>query len=414
MRKIRNKIQELKYIKPSLITKRYGMPEERVYKLIMDNWKEFENPQFMGGAIHTQYRMDKMYYEVCDSRYKRGNFIPANQLNAHVRKLKRKRKKDQHVSTYQHCYRWARQADKTGSVGGNNTMIYTPNIWVELDRDSLDEAIQDSWLIAHRFGYTDHMKFYYSGNKSIHIAVDARLFGSPVGWAKDYAGRGKLFYNIAHRIASDVRHGNGISDPNFFDRETLFQVYEATFNEPPPDDEQGIVTAKKALENTDPALYSTNSLIRTENSIHEKGNKRKFQVSLKGLANNSLEPSNHEYPDYCMPKLLHWTFQCVEPKKRKVDHSNFKSSGKIVIDIYSKYIGEFDPSTANSQGFVTDLRNPLYEDSNGSCSVNLATGEMHDWGAHLTYGVADFLGKVKDIGTKKAESIIKNEQFELI
>jgi hypothetical protein len=86
----------------------------------------------------------------------------------------------------------------------------------------------------------------------------------------------------------------------------------------------------------------------------------------------------------------------------------------MVTAVYSKYIEGFAERDANSDGFISGLFNPLYKDTRPSCSVNLTTGEMHDFGSGETYDLPDFLGEIKGIGRKKAKAIIQKENYEEI
>lgn len=411
--KIRERIKALQYVKPSIIERRYKVSPEMTLKLIKEEWDEMDRPRFFNGSVATSYNPELHFFEVCDTRYKRGNYCTTDEFIKVLHAQARSPREDQHMSAYTHCYRWMKHIEKTGGIKGvSASKVSAPYIWIELDREDLEGAIADSWLIANRFPYPEHMRFWHSGNKSIHIGVDSRLFGSPVGWSKDVAGRGKLFYNLAEKITGDVRHGNGYSDPYFSTREEVCDIYEDTFGESIPEGEGEFLNARKRLEGFDPALFSTNSLIRLPYSIHEKSGNPKVEVSLDGLANMDIVPTERDVPQQVKPLLLDWTFECYQKKERpKSMNTKFTTDSGMVIGVYSKYIDCFSEREENTDGFITGLFNPLYEDSRPSCSVNVKTGELHDFGSGVTYDLPEFLGKIKKIGRKKAKTIIETENY---
>jgi hypothetical protein len=395
--------------------RRYKVESDAVFTTLINEWFRLDNPRFYNGSVMTNFKNEMFYFEHCDTRFKRGKYCREESIAGVIHTQSKDPRKDQHMSTFAHCQKWKKHLDRKGSVKGVGPhKVYSPYVYVELDRDSLEEAMYDAWLIARNFPYPQHMRFWHSGNKSIHIGVDSRLFGSPVGWAKDMAGRGKLYYNLAHKVAGDLRHNNGLSDPYFAPRDEVREVYKETFGRDIEDGEGKFLEARKESENLDPSLFSPNSLIRMPYSIHEKSNGQKIEVSLDGLMNMELVPSTRKVEKNLRPFLLDWSFECMEAKERPHTRKQFVTDSGMVTAVYSKYIEGFAERDTNSDGFISGLFNPLYKDTRPSCSVNLTTGEMHDFGSGETYDLPDFLGEIKGIGRKKAKAIIQKENYEEI
>jgi len=183
--------------------------------------------------------------------------------------------------------------------------------------------------------------------------------------------------------------------------------YEGTFGEFLPKGPNGKQEARQRLENLDPSLYSVNSLIRMPYSIHEKTGKQKIEVCLDDLAKYKLRQIKPRQFPKTKPHLLEWTFECYQKKEkpqREVDLSSYEKN--VVVQIVGKYFDGFNPQEANSDGYVTDLKNPMYNDTRGSCSVNINTGLIHDFGNDQVFDLPDLVGQMEKIGRKKAKYII--------
>lgn len=359
-------IHKTKKIYIPYVANKFGVSQEEVTNVIVESK--------IDGRIYEKMFVveppkSNWYVEVCDTKYDRGNYVKP-QHN------KRKDIKDQHQSVFLHDDDWARHADRTGKVSGVNSMVTSEYIYLELDRKTLDKAIEDAGKIYTNFMYRDAMQFYYSGNRSIHIGVDASLFGNPIGYYNAVCGVGKLFYNIAHKIAGDVRHENGLIDAWTTPKEDVFEWYEFTFGEEAKDLQQ----ARQRLENLDPNLFRLNSLIRKPYSIHEKTGKQKIPVCPEHLLLGQLKETK-EHDTKHPPYLLHWLEECYESKIAKPKPSTkIGANEEFIIRMFSKHIPGFDPADVNEHGFCGDYYSPFYEDGNPSVRVNIENGYYYDFG----------------------------------
>jgi hypothetical protein len=345
------------------------------------------------------------YYEVCDTKYQRGGHITKNYYETYCYY---NNKEDQHISVFTHDESWITNYNKTGSVSCRNTDMGVESFYLELDRPTLKEAWYDANKILMKFDYPEAINLWYSGNNSIHIEINAQLFGSPMGSQHNLAGIGKLIYNLAHKIAGDSRHNNGLSDPYTIERAELFNEYKKTFNEEP--DTSNIQKVRQSLETIDPNLFRVNSLIRQPFSIHEKGGKMKTKLKLDSFKNFSYiknkekkREDKERFTNTLKPKLINWIYDCYEPKITKRSYS-VSTDSDFIVKTFSKVFDYFDPDDANAEGWVNKLFSPFYEDTNPSVSVNIDTGYYQDFGEPThSFNFYEFYGKINSISPEQAK-----------
>lgn len=374
MKEIKEYLKQNKEVYLPYVSEKFGVEPKELSKLLVD-----ENCVFKDNLLVFDYDKEiPNWIEVCDTKYRRGKVIPADKVEFYSQN---NQKGDQHISVYKHDETWRRYSKANDNVRCNTGNISPQYIYLELDRDTLKEAAEDALKIYDRFPYNSHMSFWFSGNKSVHIEVDARLFGwHIITKMKETAGFGKLYYNLAHKIAGDIRWNNSVDDVYTMSNTEVADMYEFTFGEKGTD----LQKMKKRLENIDPNIYSKNSLIRQKYSYHEKGKKQKSPLGLYELcaiAGVSNQPySKTRIHQELKPYLLHWTFECYEPKIKKSTYKPTDNEEEI-IKVFSEAFEYFNPDEADGDGWVRNLRNPMYEDTNPDVSVNINTGYLHDFGS---------------------------------
>lgn len=383
------------------VVNKFNISMEKLRDHIVELWSIFPSPQMVENMLHTNYKDECKYYEICNTKYNRGKSILASKLEDHCYYNVLP---DQHISVFRHDHAWYTNVRTTNSVSCRDTWVTPDWIYLELDRDGYQQALVDAIVIYEKFPYKDHMVLWFSGNRSVHIAVHASLFGYPTGKQENVCGIGKLYYNLAHKICGAVRHGRGIVDPWLMDENELLETYyEITREACTSKDLQKI---RQELENIDPNLYRVNSLIRQPWSIHEKTNQ------MKALIHPNPEKKYEKIkldikPTF--PYLIHWVNECYEPKyKEKFIDYSYKVNTSKIEKIYSDLEG-FDLSYVDQNGWINGLFSPFYDDTNPSVAVNLQTGVYKDHGNPThTFGIVDFYAKYKNISNEKARQIIES------
>lgn len=302
------------------------------------------------------------HVEVCDTKYRRGTTILASEAKAYH---ERNNKTDQHVGVYAHDHKWKEENKKSKHLVKSG-VVRAESVWLELDRKAdggFHKAMKDAYNLYLDFPYPDQMRLWTSGNESVHIEINGQLFGTPTGAPNVLCGRGKNIYNLAHLLAGDIRHSNGLVDVwNEHDTELLKKLHREAF----PDMDASKV--KQNLENIDPNIYGAHSLIRAPWSIHEKSGRQKNL--LAGVL---------EFPDtkpYMLDMYIKATeHRIVRPKKIAVP-----ASADYILAEFMDSIPDLDPEEADEDGWVRKLRNPMYDDHNPSLSVNITTGLFWDFG----------------------------------
>jgi hypothetical protein len=353
---------------PSIYIKKYGVDKQAFY----DELKLVNGIRFVDGSFTMDHNDPMMVIETMHN-FKRGQYV---YLNEYLNYCNKPKGEDQHVGVFAHDMSWVERYRETGSVSKAGRFVYPPILWLDIDRkaNTRSEALKISLDQAEKIvaklpkgSYT----VFSSGNKGAHIAVSTRLFGRPSGSRTELTGRGKLFYNLAHRLAGDARWDNGMYDPHMATDEMVIEKY-LELNLPYVD----ISLMRQELETIDPNLYGSNSTIRAPHSIHEKSGLYKhtqFGASFE-------EVFNYSGP----PELIHWVISANQPVARPNRYESIPISHRKIDRLYNEMFGEqWDPS----REWVDKLHNPFYDDHNPSVSVNSETGFFKDFGAESDYSL---------------------------
>jgi hypothetical protein len=254
------------------------------------------------------------------------------------------------------------EAAKKGSVSGLKGWVRASSIWIELDRKGdggFKKALKDAEIFLSKFPYSQEVRLWHSGNQSVHIEINGALFGNPSGRAESLCGRGGYIYNLAHDLFGSIRFPGGPVDPWLNPIEGK-KFYKDNF---------GKIEAgwQQRIENIDPNIYSTNSLIRAKWSFHEK------TAKPKRLLTGPEEFGN------IPPLMLDVYLNACEIRKKKVKTPDINYDQGVVIEEFSDIEG-FDPEAADSEGWVRELYNPFYEDNRPGLSVNINDGRFWDFG----------------------------------
>jgi hypothetical protein len=329
------------------------------------------------------------FYEVCDTKYMRGEYLRADLLSSFT---KQNKKEDQHISVFAKDQSWVNQIKETGSIKkAANSQVKAESIWIELDRKfegGYDQAFAEAWRFYRKFEYKDHIRLWTSGNNSVHIEVDGKLFGSPQGQAHLLCGIDRWVYRLGTRLFGQQRHTSlGYVDPWVDDTDKVQEAYRTLGRTIHP-------KYKQELENVDPNIYHFNSLIRAPWSIHETG---------KGT--KCILHGPDKFPD--IPPYLMWIYieESLRPRKKK-KHVDCGADSSYIIQEFNDIEG-FDPDDADSEGWVQKLHNAFYDDQRPSLSVNINTGLFWDFGdPDYQFGFVEYLMNKYSITKEQAESMI--------
>lgn len=372
-----------------------GIHISEVFTVIIESWNEFENPHVVNNLIYTNYGNRKWVYEVCDTPYKRGRYRSANSIESYWEK---NRRENQHYSMFAHDDKWVENVTNTGSVSCSNTQLYAPLLWVEMDRKdyrkrpNLQKALQDGQLLQDKMkiltGLDDVAWAFTSGNNSSHVAINGSLFGNPIVDQSNV----NVFYNLALKLTRDIRFNNRVINPYVLDRNELEKELQRAYPEMVigGSGETGFKwdgqTACSALENLDPNIYRTNSLIRQPYSRHEATGKPK-----ELLGDEPLKLSQHK------PKLLKLWFDAWETTYTKKKTFDKQYSSSYIVQQYKPYYPEIDLYKPDANGWVGPFHSVLYDDSNPSVYINMETGFLQDFGnAYHSVTMKQFLNRVGD------------------
>lgn len=342
------------------VADKFGVPIGKLVDVVCKD-HTFRKAKFVDNVLVLDSQDTAPWFETCDTKYNRGTHVHRNQL--HDWQVSNQ-KKDQHISVFGHDGLWTKNAEKTGSVSCSNTWIEPQYLYLELDRKDYNHSLRDALTIYSNFPYREYLSLWHSGNRSVHIEVPASLFGSPLTKQENGAGIGKLYYNLAHRCAGDVRHTNGLVDAWTLPIGEVKEAYEKVYGSITNESHQHI---RQSMENIDPNLFRVNSLIRSRWSIHEKTGKQKIPV-IKALKENPK------------PYLLDWSFECYDSVIKKRKHIHVHVNQDEVIEFYSQNVDGFDASYADSNGWVDGCYSPFYEDNNPSVAINIENGWYFDHG----------------------------------
>ena len=342
----------------------------------------YPNARFVDNMLIADHPDEYWYYEVCDTPYGRGQYQPASSIQKYWLNNQRS---DQHVSAFKHDERWLKNLKSTGSVSCQNTKISADLLWIEIDRKdykgqaNFHESIIHAQKVKQRTrtayrqagGNPDHVAWVFtSGNSSSHVAVNTSIFGSPVTDQR----YNFVWGNMAHALAADVRFNNGLIDVRSEPFEKVLSAFKLEYGDVVADRHNVL----QSMENIDPNIYRTNSLIRQPWSVHPKGGHKKALVDDKG---------NFVYEAKALdivkkkPLLASWWLDCFEERQQRTT-SNKKYDETFIIETYSKHLKGFNPDNADSRGWCGPYYSCFYEnDSNPAVYINIKNGVYFDHGS---------------------------------
>lgn len=342
---------------------------DRVYKELMYGYEALRY-RYYNGVFKVDHYDPELVVETMN-RHQRGVHIPFERYAEWCMQTKGE---DWHIGVFAHDLSWVENFKQTGSVSKGGKYVTAPLLWMDIDRPgdpkaALQAALDDAQKICEKLP-RDSYCIMQSGNKGVHIAITTKLFAQPCGTQVQLCGRGRLFYNLAHKIAGDVRWGNGLIDPHLAPNEVIIEKY-MELDLPNTDTSQ----MRQVLETIDPNLYAPNSTIRAPHSIHEKTGKQKQMVggfSLKDVLNYRGTPT-----------LIHLLDECYEVKEKPNKYPKVRASFENIDKLYSEmFPGEWDPTVGTWLG---PFYNPFYEDTHPSVNINTETGFFLDFGAPSDY-----------------------------
>jgi hypothetical protein len=357
------------------------------------------------GKIASKQPNQTWYYEYLPSQYVRGRYIDevyvgnySNPDSAHTGKV------DQHMSVFAHDDHWVEHITNTGKVGNvKDSLVKLDWLWIEIDGDDIGRSMYIARQIIANGplrNYMANIRVFWSGNRSIHIAVDGQLFGNLRGSQDWLAGDGKVAYQIAHRLVS---HMSDITFPYLEDIEYLKEVANKQRVHIPDHGE-----LRKHFEVIDPNLYRVNSTIRLTGSVHPKTNKPKVEIGVSNLFRNHIEYQQYK-PCFTPPNLLYLVKESLTPivtKNKSYSKHFINLSANEYEVIYSKYMSL---DGYQSGDWINKLYSPFYEDHNPSVAIDLSSGTYKDFGNPSdTFSVEEFVSKIENVGIVDATNIIHN------
>lgn len=329
----------------------------------------FPEAHMENNLLSLEHRTKSWWTEVCFGKFDRGRTLPTHEVD---KRLYKNGKEDVHISVFDHDLEWKKEAEK-GSVSGLKGWVRASSVWIELDRKAdggFKKALADAEKFLESFPHYQHVRLWHSGNQSVHIEVNGALFGYPSGRADMLAGRGRYIYNLAHDLFGSIRHPGGPVDP-WLNRKEAKAYWTSMGKKVTNGFEQD-------LENIDPNIYGVNSLIRAKWSKHEKGGIKRIITGPE-----VFEPVG--------PVMLATYINACEIRKKKVAIPKVEYDENVIIMEFED-IEDFDPSAADSEGWVRDLRNPFYDDRKPSLSVNVHDGRFWDFGdPNYQFGFVKYL-----------------------
>jgi len=357
---------------------------------ILKQWKPDHFIQNAKLHQHTPKTLNQPYvYEILPSQYTRGQYYGTLEYLEQLYHPKGKAagKLDHHHSVFAHDKQWMSHVFTNGRVGGakdtNAALDWLP---LEIDGDSLAHSMKIARDILQGPLRTclEHIRVFWSGNRSIHLMVDGQLFGNLRGSQDWLCGDGNVAYQLAHLL---VRHVAMVDMPYMKSEQELSHEL------------------RKLYEIIDPNLYRVNSTIRMPNTIHPKTVKPKVEIGVHNLFQNHIE--YYEYKrSITPPKLLYLVTKSLKPV-RKPKYVQRNQEAYTTSDYEKIYRTFMDISGYESGGWVNKLESPFYSDNNPSVAINLNTGVYIDFGepSHK-FSVEEFVMRVKDVDINKARNII--------
>lgn len=369
--------------------------------LMTTHWHRYKHPGFIDNYFYDNLPQREMFYEVCDSKYERGKSVRRENIQDWMFK---NTGKDKHISVYTHDRTWLKEVNESGKVRSvKGKYVGADWLWIELDRKAdggINKAVADAQKILARIGTTNGVTTFFSGNASVHICIDTNLFAFGYGTPDRICGRGNAFWNLAHHLANGCRY-EGVKD---------------IYNEPEPEKVYYKVKGKwpdsdnflQEIESIDPNIYNINSLIRSPFSTHEKSGGKKYAYTQwpKLLWPNKIQRIQPS------PLLIYEYLINFTPIKKpyKTLDINIKNDYILreLLDSFS-----FDPDD-EYDGWVSDIENTFYNDTNPSVSININTGYIHDFGdAHWQIPFVEFIRRKYNLKETEVRNFIKHHEQKL-
>lgn len=380
---------------------RNGMDLSTLVLYMTQHWGIYRRPGFVDNIFYDNLPRREMFYEVCDSKYTRGKYIRREQIQDW---MMRNPGNDKHISVYTHDRKWVEGVKKSGSVRGiEGKYVGADWLWIELDRKvdgGIERAVSDAEKILARIGTSAGVNTFFSGNASVHICIDTNLFAFGYGSPERIAGKGKAFWNIAHHLADGCRYSE-VRD--IYTTKNPEQVYEKIMGKKP--DSQNFL---QDIESIDPNIYRTNSLIRSPFSTHEKSGRRKL---IYDIWPNLRTPQKIERVPPS-PTLILTYLQNFDPVKKPYETLDINiNDDYIVRELQDSF--DFDPAD-EYDGWVSDIENTFYNDTNPSVSINIDTGYIHDFGdAHWQIPFVEFIRRKYNLKETEVRNFIKHHEQKL-
>jgi len=339
--------------------------------------------------LPSQYTRGKIAVEMCDSERMMGVHSP------YAGKL------DHHHSVFAHDHTfWAHQRT-TGRVGGvKGSKVALQWLWLEIDGRSIGDSmnIARGILRGVLWDHLNAVRVFWSGNRSIHLAVDGQLFGNLRGSQDWLAGDGGVAYQLAHKLTA---HLTDTPMPYMLDDEQA--IIAAASRGYYADDS---MAARKHLEVIDPNLYRVNSTIRLANSIHPKTMKPKVEIGVQNLLKNHIEYSEYNRVNIA-PKLLYLVVDCMSPIVKQ--SSSPSTAIHLTTTQYEKVFSHYLNTNEgiHSYPWISKLYSPFYADTNPSVSINIETGFYYDFGAPThRFSIDQFVSKLERLDIVSAAAKI--------
>lgn len=369
------------------VAEKFGISLKECCVLIEGCWSMFRRPRMVDNLLITDYPKEPWWFEVCNTPYKRGQYVPANVIQDY---WTNNQKQDQHFSVFAHDKQWKDNVDESGGVSCNGTKLFAPWIWIEMDRKDYNKnpdfqkAITDAIFLTKQLG--DQAVAFTSGNNSTHVLISGELFGFPIVSQENR----NIFSRIAHRIAGNLRFGVGENNVQIYNEEELREHFKRCYPHTTiVDNKSGDLPADVfswdrdkaigATENIDQNIYRTNSLIRQPWSYHEKKNHQKKLLTLDGTFDYSVQKIS--FPR-TTPKFLEMWYEEWDRKENFKKNLASPVNSSYIINRYKKYYPDIEHMTPSTSGLYGPFYSIFYEDTNPSVYISSQTGYYKDFGSN--------------------------------
>lgn len=378
------KHNELSY---KYLSKKFDLSYFEMSDQLCGVWDKFDNPHMVDNMLVTNYKKQRWYYELCDTKYNRGKVLPINYIQDY---WIGNQEKDQHTSMYAHDQAWVEDFEGSGSVSNCGEKLFLPMLWVEIDRKDYGgevhpkQAMKDGHKLADKFSESFVMT---SGNASSHILLNGAMFGNPIINRHNW----KVIKILVSIISAGLRFDKINSDPTYYNKKILkrlIQEYYPRYNT----ENFKVQRAINALENVDMNVYHPNALMRQPWSYHESGgDQKKDDLPPRKLEFTKNKPENLH---------LYWkAWDKYEKIKNKINKNvEVKHKKSYIVNIYKDYYPDIEHADVNKDGWTNKrFHNVFYEDGNADVVFNMETGYMKDFGSRrFSMSLKKFKRKIKD------------------